>query len=244
MISESDRKRLKEIAVEFSDKLEKLENLIGRRFQNRVLLLTACIHSSFANENNITINNEKLEFLGDSVLSLILSEFLLKNSAGEKEGELAKTKSVLASEENLASCASNLHLEEYLLLGKGASREELGKRSNLADFTEALIGAIYLDGGLRSARKFVLNKLLSEVTSIDYIRYDPKSTLQERLLLKFGALPHYKVLSAEGPPHQKTFKCGVYLKNELIAVGEGRSKKEAEKNAALRALEKLGIINE
>jgi ribonuclease-3 len=243
LIGRKDKEKLEAILRHYFEKIEKLEEILGRRFRNRYILLIACIHASFSNENALFVNNEKLEFLGDSVLSLIISEFLLKKSADESEGELAKLKSYLASEENLAHSAENLGLESFLLLGKGASKENLGKRSNLADFTEALIGALYLDGGLSAAKSFVLEKLLVHADPIDYARHDPKSVLQEKLLMLKGVLPSYRVLSTEGPPHQRVFRCGVFLRNELIAEGNGRSKKEAEKEAAFNALKKLGFID-
>lgn len=242
LINKKERKKLEKILLIYSKKIEKLEEILGRKFKNRFLLLVACIHASFSNENYLGINNEKLEFLGDSVLSLIISEFLLKRAKDKSEGELSKLKSYFASEENLAQSAEKLGLDDFLMLGKGASKEELGKKSNLADFTEALIGALYLDGGLSSAKSFVLEKLLIHTDYIDYARHDPKSVLQEKLLVKKGILPIYKVLSTEGPPHQRIFRCGVFVKNKLIAEGIGRSKKEAEKEAAFYALKRMGLI--
>lgn len=229
---------------EYSDHLEKLEKKLGIRFKNKSLLLIACIHASFANEKGIKANNEKLEFLGDAVLSLIISEFLYKNINNSSEGFLAKVKSIIASENTLADFASNMGLDSFLLLGKGASKEERGKRSNLADFTEALLGAIYLDRGFRVVKKFIKEKLLNTYADIDLVKHDPKSTLQEFLVKKFHSLPKYKVIFSSGPAHAKKFVCAVYLRDKIIGTGEGQSKKEAEKQAALQALKSMGYYDE
>lgn len=242
MISRISNEQLERLLPFYRDMILELEQIIGVQFKNKKLLLAACIHSSFSNEKNLLINNEVLEFLGDAVLSVIISEFLVKKLKGSKEGDLARLKSALASENNLSECAERLSLSKFLLLGKGASKEDRGKKSNLADFAEAIIGAIYYDSGLRKARRFVLTKLLNQVESIDLVRYDPKSALQEYAVRNLSALPRYKIIGSEGPPHKRVYSCNVVINNTVVASGKGKSKKEAEKEAALNALMKLGVI--
>ncbi|MCX7832354.1 MAG: ribonuclease III [Actinobacteria bacterium] len=232
-----------DLLKEYSNHLEKLENQLGIKFKNKSLLLISCIHASFANEKGIKVNNEKLEFLGDAVLSLIISEFLYKKTDKSSEGELSKAKSIIASEKTLADFAYNMGFDSFLLLGKGASKEERGKRSNLADFTEALLGAIYLDRGFRVVKRFVKENLLNRYIDIDFVKHDPKSTLQELLVKKYHSLPKYKVIYSSGPAHAKKFVCGVFLRDKIIGTGEGQSKKEAEKQAALEALKSMGYYH-
>lgn len=236
-------KKASELLLTYEDQLEKLEQKLGVTFKNRFYLLAACIHASFANENNLSINNEKLEFLGDAVISLVLAEYLFKLYGDASEGDLAKAKSYLASEKALASAAENMGIESFLLLGKGASREVTGRQSNLADFFEAIIGAVYLDRGLKQAKKLITEHLIKTMAGFDSILYDPKSALQEYAIKHFNMLPRYKVLSSSGPAHAKKFVCGVYIKEKMLGMGEGKSKKEAEKKAALAALKNLGIYS-
>lgn len=235
---------LKKLLSIYEKEIVELEQRLEIKFRNRTTLLKACIHTSFANENNLNVTNERLEFLGDAVLSLVIAEYLFKSRTDVREGELAKLRSALVSEQTLAECAASLGIEPFLLLGKGASQETLGRRSNLADFIEAIIGAIYIDRGYRRARKFILEKLLKErLKQIDYAAYDPKSTLQEYFLAKEGQLPKYQVVNISGPPHNRTFTVQVTFKNKLLAVGTGSSKKSAEKEAARKALINLGLVS-
>jgi len=238
-----DRKAL-ELLQTYNDRLDQLEQKLGIVFKNRIYLLAACIHASFANENGLILNNEKLEFLGDAVISLVVAEHLFKLHSDASEGDLAKAKSYLASEKALASAAENLDIESFLLLGKGAAREVTGRQSNLADFFEAIIGAVYLDRGLRKAKKLIIKHLIKPMSKFDSILYDPKSALQEYAIKQFNLLPRYKVLSSSGPAHARKFVCGVYLKERILGMGEGKSKKEAEKKAALSALRNLGVYSD
>lgn len=241
-LDRENEEKLRRLLSENQEKIAELEKLLKIEFKNKLNLLVACIHASFSNEKGLEINNEKLEFLGDAVLSLIVSEHLFKSIKKASEGELAKAKSVIASEDVLSDFAENLGLEEFLLLGKGASKEERGKKSNMADFAEAIIGAIFLDRGYRTAKKFVHENLLKSLTEIDFVRHDPKSALQELAVKRFHALPRYRIISFEGPAHARKFVCAALLKEKVVGIGEGNSKKEAEKKAALSALENLGVI--
>jgi ribonuclease-3 len=236
--------KIKELLSVYKEQIENLEKKLGVSFKDRSFLLTACIHASFANENDLSVNNEKLEFLGDAVISLVISEYLFMNYEEATEGDLAKAKSYLASEKALASAAEEIGLESFLLLGKGASKEILGRQSNLADFFEAIIGAIYLDQGIRKAKKLIRKYLIENTSSFDIVVYDPKSALQEYLVRQFNVLPRYRVISSTGPAHAKKFVCGVYFKHRVLGLGEGKSKKEAEKKAALAALKNLGVYHE
>lgn len=212
----------------------------GHSFKDTKLLKTALTHSSYANEKNSSVYNERLEFLGDSVLSLIVSDFLYNYRPRLAEGEMSKTRAILVCERSLASCAAVLGLSEYLFLGKG---EELtGGRerpSILADAVEALIAALYIDAGFEKARGFVLKILepqLADVLSGNYIT-DYKTAFQEKVQSKLRDKPEYMLLGEEGPDHNKVFRVGVALNNVLLAKGEGKSKKDAEQAAAKNALE-------
>lgn len=226
--------------------LEKKERLVGQleerlgiKFQNRKLLLEAMMHKSFSNELNTSYSNERLEFLGDAVLGLLVGEFLMKHFFEDREGELAKKKAALVSEESLSHVAEKLDLEKFLLLGKGAQKEETGRRSNLADFLEAIIGAIYVDKGIRSVRKFVNDNLIRARTPILEKFLDSKSELQEYSLAKFRLLPKYRIIEVSGPVHKRTYVVTVELNGKILGTGQGKSKKNAEKDAAWKALVRL-----
>lgn len=242
-ISKDQKEKLVQLLRQTQDDILMLQDIIGVKFKNPLLLMQACIHASFANEQGLNIDNEKLEFLGDAVLSLVISEYLYKTTVNSTEGDLAKTKSIIASETALAELAQQLGLDEFLLLGKGASKEERGKKSNLADFVEAIIGAIFLDKGLKAVKNFIYKNLLTNYSQIDFAKYDPKSTLQEYMVKKYHSLPKYRVISISGPAHARNFVCAALYKDRIIGIGEGRSKKEAEKKAALSALTNLGYRN-
>jgi len=222
-----------------------LEKKIQITFENQSLLRNVFIHRSYLNENRHLklSSNERLEFLGDSVLSLITSVYLFKNFPQLKEGEYTDIKATIVCTESLALAAKNLSLGNYLFLSNGEERN--GGRENkniLADCFEALIAAIFLDKNFETAYNFVSKFLFEE--KIDFIiknkLYLPaKTKLQEFLQEKNKTLPQYKVLEEKGPAHKKTFKVGVYFKNNLLGLGIGLSKKEAEEEAAKKAVEKL-----
>jgi ribonuclease-3 len=218
-----------------------LERRLGYRFRRLELLERALTHRSHANEKGLEHNYERLEFLGDAVLGLIAGEWLFGEHPEVAEGELSALKSRLVSERALARYARSVALGEHLLLGVGEERSGgRDKRSLLADSMEAVIGAAFVDGGLRAARKVVLPMLgrLSDETSGKDLR-DPKTRLQERAQAEGWALPAYRGLEEAGPDHAKTFVVECVVGEEVTARGEGRSKKAAEQAAAAAALDAL-----
>lgn len=226
-----------------SEWLNKLYTKIGYEFKNTMLLSTALTHSSYSNESKIKADcNERLEFLGDSVLNLAVSEYVYKTYPDLPEGNLTKIRAGVVSEVSLAKVARDLNLGEFLLLGKG--EQITGGRdrdSILADATEAIIGAIYLDGGFESARDFVLKQLKSAIEqhSRNNAHWDSKTQLQELLQSKSSAGITYEIIDEKGPDHNKRFTAQVSSNGRVMGIGTGKSKKEAEQNAALEALEKL-----
>jgi len=222
-----------------------LERKINIYFKNKSLLANVFIHRSYLNENRDLklTSNEKLEFLGDSVLSLITSVYLFKNYPYLKEGEYTDIKGAIVCSESLSLAAKNLDLGKYILLSKG--EEKNGGRENkniLADCFEALIAAIFLDKDFETTYQFVIKFLFTK--RLDFIiknrLYLPaKTQLQEWLQEKYKSLPEYKVIEERGPAHKKFFKIAVYFRKEILGLGTGFSKKEAEENAAKIAVEKL-----
>ncbi|KKQ23894.1 MAG: Ribonuclease 3 [Candidatus Roizmanbacteria bacterium GW2011_GWC2_37_13] len=226
-------------------KLSSLEAKIGIKFKSSSLLQNAFIHRSYLNEHKDSKlpSNERLEFLGDSVLSLITSVYLFRNFPYLMEGDYTEIKSAIVKTDSLATSAKILELNEYLLLSKGETKSG-GKtnRNILADCFEALIGAIFLDSSFEKAYQFVgqflfkdrLNKL---VKSKEYL--SPKSRLQELIQAKYKTTPLYKVETETGPEHKRIFKIGVYFRGKKLGVGVAPSKKEAEEEAAKKAFENL-----
>ncbi len=207
----------------------------------------ALTHRSWANEKGLTENNERLEFLGDSVLSLIISEYLYKNFPDYPEGELARIRGQIVSMNSLARAARRLSLGEKLLLGKGESNSGgKNKDSILADSFEAVIGAVYIERGLEKSRKFVMENLsfiIEEVFQQCDFR-DAKTSLQEIVQQKFKELPQYNIVREEGPDHEKWFVINVFFAGEVKGSGEGPTKKIAQQQAAAEAIEKLKEKNE
>lgn len=222
--------------------IAKLEERIGYQFQNKKLALEALTHSSYANERKINKipHNERMEFLGDAVLQIISSDYLYHLFPDAPEGKLSKTRSSLVCEPTLAENASVFGLGDLVLLGKG---EELGggrkKNSVVSDAFEALIGAIYLDGGLENAKRFVDRFALKDATQ-HLNENDAKSALQQHIQ-KNGKSADvvYKVIDESGPEHNKSFTVEVYISGKLCGMGMGPNKKTAEKAAAKDALSKL-----
>jgi len=217
-----------------------LEKRIGIGFKKPELLMQAMTHRSYLNENaKIKEHNERLEFLGDAVLELIVTEYLFKNY-GEPEGDLTSWRAALVNSEMLASISRELGLEEYLLLSKGEARD-IGRARDfiLANALEALLGSIYLDRGLEKTRTFIEKHVLAKLGKIieEELYRDSKSFFQEKAQEKESVTPHYEVLSEWGPDHKKEFRVGVYLGDELVAEADGSSKSVAEKEAAKKALE-------
>ncbi|MFQ5672178.1 MAG: ribonuclease III [Nitrospinales bacterium] len=226
-------------------RLTLLQETLGYFFKDINLLNKALTHKSFVNERNRAIkNNERFEFLGDSVLDLIVSEFTVKQYAGHREGELSKIRAAVVNESRLARLAREIGLGDLLLLGKG---EEISggraKVSLLANSFEALAGAIYFDGGLENARRAFLPLLRDEIENYAETRdfQDFKSDLQEYTQNKFNCIPSYKVIRETGPDHSKTFEVTVQIKNEVWGTGKGHSKKEAEQAAAQDAFQSFNM---
>ncbi|MDD4171239.1 MAG: ribonuclease III [Syntrophomonas sp.] len=214
------------------------------KFNDEDLMSTALIHPSYAQEQSIVSNNQRLEFLGDAVLDFIVAEYLYRNFEDKPEGDLTQIRARVVCEKALVEIANCINIGKYLMLGRG---EDMSggrtRKSILADTVEAVIGAIYLDQGLDSARDFILQylqPLIDETARGDYQDY--KSRLQEYVQSRSKDNVHYEIVSETGPPHAKSFVAGVFLKEELLACGQGKSKKEAEQNAAGKALENGTIM--
>ncbi|MFI3140947.1 MAG: ribonuclease III [Clostridia bacterium] len=221
---------------------EQLEKKIGYVFSDKSLLETALTHSSFANEKQLKRDcNERLEFLGDSVLGVITAEYFYKNFCHLPEGKMTKKRAACVCEKSLYSFASEIDLGKHILLGKGEENTGGRKRSSiLADAFEALIAAIYLDGGLDHARNFVLD-FIAKSASEEESFVDYKTALQEIIQKNPNEKISYNLIGASGPDHDKTFEIEVKLNDNSIASGTGRSKKQAEQQAAKKALEIIGV---
>lgn len=225
--------------------LKAFQEIIGYKFNQPDLLQTALTHSSYANENRgkHILFNERLEFLGDSVLSLIVSKFLFENYQNLPEGDLTKARATIVCERSLWACATNIEMGNFLILGKG---EELtGGRTRvsiLADAYEALIAAIYLDGGIDVVREWLLGQLYETIQ--DAVKgktvSDYKTALQECVQAGGAVEIHYDVIGESGPDHSKSFFVQVRIDGQVMGQGEGKSKKNAEQMAAKDALTKLG----
>lgn len=223
---------------------KKLEEILEIKFKNKKLLLEALTHRSYLNEakQKGLQSNERLEFLGDSILSFVVSEWLFKKFPHYSEGWLTNFRSQLVKTETLAKIAKKFSLGEFLLLSRG---EQQGKgRTNpvlLANAFEAIIGAIFLDQGIKTAKKFIhrsLNNLFLILSKKENLK-DSKSLLQEKIQEKRKISPIYKIIKESGPDHAKVFTVGVFLKNKLLAKAQGRSKQIAEEVAAKKALKKI-----
>ena len=223
---------------ELDTKLKELQNTIGYSFKNDRLLSHALTHSSYANEKHWdkTKCNERLEFLGDAVLELLSSDFLFKNYPTMPEGEMTKLRASLVCEPTLAFCAEAISLGDYLYLGKGEDLTGGRKRpSVVSDAMEAMIGAIYLDGGLANAKEFVLRFILNDIEH-KQLFYDSKTILQEMVQAEFKDSLVYELLKEEGPDHNKTFEVSVKIGGRVIGRGIGRTKKAAEQVAAYHGI--------
>lgn len=226
-------------------RLEEFESKIKYSFSNKELLKRALTHSSYANEKHMErfSDNEKLEFLGDAVLEVVSSEYLYHTYENLSEGDLSKLRASLVCEPTLAFCTKEIDLAKYLYLGKG--EDQTGgreRKSILSDALEAVIGAIFLDGGMDAAKKFILSFIL---TDIEHKRlfYDSKTTLQEVTQARFGSGVTYQLLSESGPDHAKEFESQVMLGEQVLGKGKGNSKKAAEQEAAYQALFQMHMEN-
>ena len=228
--------------------LKDLEKKLDYKFKNRALLKEALTHPSFQKRDlkNKTANNQRLEFLGDSVLDLIVTERLYCKLTSFSEGKLTKIKSVMVSKDTLAKWANHLSLGKHILLGKGEDLTGGRKKlSILADCFESLLGAIYLDSGLQKAKKFISPLIKEKIELIIKGKHeeDFKTLLQEISQKKMKCLPEYCLIKEKGPDHKKIFCIEVRLKKITYGTGDGENKKEAEQEAAKNAIKKLKIIN-
>jgi len=219
-----------------------LEKKLNINFKNKDLLIQAFVHRSYLNENPDfhLHHNERLEFLGDAVLELVVTEELYKSYPDKPEGELTNWRASLVNSKILFRIAKELGFNNFLLLSKGQSKEAgKARKYILANSFEAVVGAIYLDIGYKSAEQFIKKNLMKELPNIleKGLYKDAKSRFQEGAQEKTGITPSYKVLKERGPDHAKQFVMGVFLEKKLIAKGEGSSKQEAEESAAQNALE-------
>ena len=229
-----NRKKLENIHI--------FEDIINYKFKNKEFILEALTHSSYSNENKKYKFNERLEFLGDSVLSIVISDYLFENEKKIPEGELTKLRANIVCEESLSEVANKINLGQHMLLGKG--EEATGGRervSILADAFEAVIAAIFLDGGLDEAKSFILNYMEDIIIKSrkGKIFRDYKTYLQEVLQSQGNVNIWYKLKEEEGPDHNKKFVMVVGMDDKEIGIGKGKSKKEAEQSAARNALESI-----
>jgi ribonuclease-3 len=223
--------------------LAKLERVIRLKVKDYELLNRAMTHRSFSNEHmNRYPDNERLEYLGDSVLGLVINEYLFKHYENYLEGDLAKIKATVVSEETLAIAAREIGLGDFLLLGRGEEHSGGRERDSILSNTlEALIGAVYLSSGLKPSRELILGLLkkhVEKVNSMQYLR-DPKTALQELVQKKYKEKPLYEVVGETGPDHQKEFTVRLVIKGRNVLDGKGSSKRRAEMDAARSALEKI-----
>ena len=223
------------------DKLEILEKNIGYTFKNKALLKNALTHTSYAYENHIQ-SNEKLEFLGDSILEFLSSKYIYNNYQKLKEGEMTKVRATVVCEDSLYKIADKHNFSDFLYVGK-SERMHQGNRkiAIMADSVEAVIAAIYFDSGLEEAEKFIISNLKEEIeiaTKNVGIK-DHKTVLQEKLQVNGNVNIKYEIINETGPDHDKTFTAEVKLDGKVLAVGKGKTKKQAEMDAAGKALETL-----
>ncbi|MBF1044994.1 MAG: ribonuclease III [Peptostreptococcus sp.] len=226
------------------ESIRAFEEKIGYEFKDKTYIQTALTHSSFANEHKEFNYNERLEFLGDSVLGLVVSDYLFRARNDLPEGKLTRLRANVVCEESLSAVARKINLGDHLFLGKGEKASGGSDRDSiLADATEAVIAAIYLDGGFDQAKDFILSNLRDTIAkNIDgNIFRDYKTILQEIIQGNNGKIS-YKLVGESGPDHNKEFEMQVKCGQETIGIGKGKNKKEAEKEAARDALVKMGEL--
>lgn len=226
------------------ESIRAFEEKIGYEFKNKTYIQTALTHSSFANEHKEFNYNERLEFLGDSILGLVVSDYLFRARNDLPEGKLTRLRANVVCEESLSSVARKINLGDHLFLGKGEKTSGGSDRDSiLADATEAVIAAIYLDGGFDQAKDFILSNLRDTIAkNIDgNIFRDYKTILQEIIQGNNGKIS-YKLVGESGPDHDKEFEMQVKCGQDTIGIGKGKNKKEAEKEAARDALVKMGEL--
>lgn len=228
---------------EFRSKMKHIEQLLGYPFKNRDLLLLAFTHRSFINENRdlTETHNERLEFLGDSVLGLLIAEHLYRSQPENTEGDLSHLRSRLVQAGTCASYVRKLGLDAYLLVGRGEKMGDgRGKESMAADLFEAIIGAIFLDGGLDKARRFLMTHFDSDIeATLEAPERNYKAELQDYAQRLYQLTPNYQVVTESGPDHSKSFVVSVTVKENVLGTGCGCSKKEASQAAAADALTRI-----
>lgn len=227
--------------------LEKLENLIGVTFGDRIHLLTAVTHRSYLNEHREATqdHNERYEFLGDAVLELVITDFLFHKYPGKPEGELTAIRAALVNTVSLSEAATRLGVNSFLLLSKGEERDTGRARQYiLANTFESIVGALYLDQGYDAAKEFIARHLfdLTDAIVAKRLWQDPKSRFQELAQEHTSITPRYETLSQDGPDHDRVFTVGVFLGAEKVGIGKGRSKQEAEQQAAEDAIAEKGWL--
>lgn len=225
--------------------LTKLEGILKVSFTDKTILLSAITHRSYLNEHREATqdHNERLEFLGDAVLELVVTDYLYKKYPEKPEGELTAVRAALVNTVSLSDAAQKMGLNDFLLMSKGEAKDTGRARQYiLANAFEACIGAIYLDQGYDKAHDFIGDQLFKKTDRIVEKRLwqDPKSRFQELAQEKVSVTPTYELISQEGPDHDRVFTIGVYLKSEKVAEGQGRSKQEGEQDAAEKAIEAKG----
>jgi len=217
-----------------TNELTELQNVIGYQFSEIELLRRALTHTSYAAETGIRCHNERMEFLGDSILSSAVADFLYHKYPDQQEGRLSQLKSQIVSRQNLSRWAREIKLGNYLYISKGEEANGGRQRESLlSDALEAVIASVYLDGEYGAAKKFIFSYLTRQKR---LIVTDTKSKLQEYIQSHYQTLPEYRIISASGPDHEKRFEVGVYLNKSLLGQGAGCCKKEAEQAAARLAL--------
>lgn len=221
--------------------LKEFENNIGYEFKNKELLIKALTHTSYAYENNVE-SNEKLEFLGDSILEFVSSKYLYDNYKNLKEGEMTKVRATVVCEESLHKVAIKHNFSDFLNLGKSESSNQANlSKAILADSVEALIAAIYLDSNLENAETFIINNLKEaiKIASENVGNKDYKTVLQEKLQIHGNVDIKYNIISESGPDHDKVFESKVECNGKVLGTGKGKNKKASEMMAAKNALETL-----
>ena len=246
MFKKTRRSHAVALKPERKKELQLFERHTGIRFRELEFLNQAFTHRSFANELSETgENNERLEFLGDSVLGLVVSEYLYTSLPDQPEGELARIKSFVVSEASLSEISRGLRVDNFILIGKG--EEYSGGRSKKAildDCLEAIIGAYYLDSGFEPAEKFIHTMLIPEINKVLENRHakDYKTLLQEHVQKRMKTYPKYRVVQKTGPDHDKTFWIEVHVGDRSFGAGKGKNKKEAEQEAARLAFEAMNVV--
>lgn len=220
--------------------LNECEKSIGYSFKNRELLREALTHTSYAYENKVR-SNERLEYLGDSILEFVISEYLFLEYKNLSEGEMTKVRANVVCEDSLFEIAKRHNFSDFLFLGRSEQNSQNSKKAIMADSVEAVIAAIFLDSNLENSKKFILENLNKtvEIASKNVGMKDYKTVLQEKLQVHGEVKIHYEVIGEEGPDHDKTFIVNVSCDGKILATGKGKNKKHAEMEAAKTALEKI-----